>query len=83
MLKALLPICKRAIITSPKIDRALAPEKLSAVAENFITDITIIPDVNEAVKYAIKTALPDDVVCIAGSLYLVGDAKKALKIIKY
>ena len=75
MLKTLLPICQRAIITSPTIDRALATEKLSAVAENFITDITIIPDVGQAVKYAIKTALPDDAVCIAGSLYLVGEAK--------
>ena len=83
MLKALLPICKRAIITSPKIDRALAPEKLSAFAKSFIADITIIPDADRAVKYAIKTAQADDAVCIAGSLYLVGDAKQALKKMKY
>ncbi len=83
MLKALLPICKRAIITSPKIDRALAPEKLSAFAKSFISDITIIPDADRAVKYAIKTAQADDAVCIAGSLYLVGDAKQALKKMKY
>jgi len=83
MLTSLLPVCKRAIITSPKIDRALAPETLSAVAESFITDITIIPDVGEAVKYAIKTTLPDDVVCIAGSLYLVGEAKEVLEKSKY
>ncbi len=83
MLKALLPICKKVIITSPKIDRALAPEKLSTFAESFIADITIIPDVKEAVKYAIKTPLPDDAVCIAGSLYLVGEAKEALEKLKY
>jgi len=79
MLKSLLPVCKRAIITSPKIDRALAPETLSAVAESFISDITIIPDVGEAVMYAVKTAQPDDAVCIAGSLYLVGEAKEVLE----
>jgi len=79
MLTSLLPVCKRAIITSPKIDRALAPETLFAVAESFISNITIIPDVGEAVKYAIKTALPGDAVCIAGSLYLVGEAKEALE----
>ena len=83
MLKSLLPICKKAIMTSPKIDRALAPERLSAVAENFIADITIIPDVGEAVRYAVKTALTDDAICIAGSLYLVGEAKEVLEKTKY
>jgi len=83
MLKSLLPICKRVVITSPKIDRALAPEKLSAVAERFISNITIIPDVGEAVKFAIKTALPGDAICIAGSLYVVGEAKETLEKTKY
>ncbi len=83
MLKSLLPLCKKVIITSPKIDRALAPEKLSAVAERFISNITIIPDVGEAVKFAIKTALPGDAICIAGSLYVVGEAKGTLEKTKY
>ena len=83
MLKSLLPICKRVIITSPKIDRALSPEKLFAVAENLISDITIIPNVGKAVNHAIESARPDDAVCIAGSLYVVGEAKKALKNTKY
>jgi dihydrofolate synthase/folylpolyglutamate synthase len=83
MLKSLLPICSRAIITSPKIDRALSPEKLLAVAEDLIPDVTIIPDVGKAVDYAVKTSLPDDAVCIAGSLYVVGEAKEALEKLKY
>jgi dihydrofolate synthase/folylpolyglutamate synthase len=83
MLKSLLPICKRVIITSPKINRALSPERLSAVAKSLISDITIIPDVGKAVNLAIENARPDDAVCIAGSLYVVGEAKKALKKIGY
>jgi len=79
MLKSLLPICNRAILTSPKIDRALSPERLFAVAESLISDITIIPDVAKAVNHAIESARPGDAVCIAGSLYVVGEAKKALK----
>lgn len=79
MLKSLLPVCKRAIITSPKIDRALSPERLLAVAENLISDVTIIPDVSNAVNHAIESARPDDAVCIAGSLYVVGEAKEALE----
>jgi dihydrofolate synthase / folylpolyglutamate synthase len=83
MLKTLLPICKRVIITSPKINRALSPERLSAVAKSLISDITIIPDVGKAVNLAIENARPGDAVCIAGSLYVVGEAKKALKKTKY
>ena len=79
MLKSLLPICSRAILTSPKIDRALSPERLFAVAESLISDITIIPDVGKAVNHAIESARPGDAVCIAGSLYVVGEAIKALK----
>jgi dihydrofolate synthase/folylpolyglutamate synthase len=83
MLKSLLPICNRAILTSPKIDRALSPEKLLAVAKNLISDITIIPDVGKAVNHAIESAEPSDAVCIAGSLYVVGEAKEAFEKMKY
>lgn len=83
MLKSLLPICNRAILTSPKIDRALSPEKLFAVAKSLISDITIIPDVGKAVNHAIESARPGDVVCIAGSLYVVGEAKIELEKMKY
>ena len=78
MLKSLLPLCDRVILTRPAIDRALPPETLKTVAAEYIEDIEIIPDVGTAVRHAIETASPDDAICVAGSLYLVGDAKKAL-----
>jgi dihydrofolate synthase / folylpolyglutamate synthase len=76
MLKSLIPFCNRVILTSPKIDRALPPEKLYPMAKEMISDIHIIPDVDKAVIYAIETASPKDVICIAGSLYVVGEAKE-------
>jgi len=78
MLQSLLPFCNRVILTAPRIDRALPPETLYAVAQQVVADTTIIPGVEKAVKHAIKTASPDDVICIAGSLYVVGEAKEAL-----
>ena len=78
MLAALLPLCNKAILTRPKIDRALSPEKLFPAAKKIIQDIQIIPDVGKAIKYAIETASVNDAICIAGSLYLVGEAKEAL-----
>ena len=79
MLKSLLPVCSRAIITRAKTDRALAPQRLYAAAEKIISDVTIIPEVAAAARQAVESAGPDDVICIAGSLYVVGEAKEAIE----
>ncbi len=79
MLRCLIPVCSRVILTQPEIDRSLSPDKLYSVAEKITSDISIIPDVGEAVRHAVDTALPDEAVCIAGSLYVVGEAKEALE----
>jgi dihydrofolate synthase/folylpolyglutamate synthase len=78
MLKSLLPLASRVILTRAKIDRALNPQKLMEVAQNFKTESTIVPDVAEAIKYAVDTNPPQGAICIAGSLYVVGEAKEAL-----
>jgi dihydrofolate synthase/folylpolyglutamate synthase len=77
MLKSLVPLCNKVILTSPKIDRALAPEMLYTTVKEIITDIHIIPDVDKAITHAIEAATTNDVICIAGSLYVVGEAKEA------
>ncbi|MDP2647033.1 MAG: folylpolyglutamate synthase/dihydrofolate synthase family protein [Desulfobacterales bacterium] len=82
MLRCLLPLCSRVIIVLPKIDRALLPEKLFHVAKGLVEDIEIIPDVGAALARALETASPEDAICIAGSLYVVGEAKAALEKIK-
>jgi len=78
MLRHLLPHCRRAVITRPKIDRGLDPLKLKAFAESMLDDLEIIPDVGRAVLQTIDRASADEVVCVAGSLYVVGEAKQAL-----
>jgi len=79
MLRHLLPVCHRAILTSAKSDRAIAPEKLYSIAKKLIPDLQIIPDVGEAIKYAVKTTSTNDAICISGSLYVVGEAKKEIE----
>ncbi|MFH2220392.1 MAG: folylpolyglutamate synthase/dihydrofolate synthase family protein [Pseudomonadota bacterium] len=78
ILRRLLPLCSRAVLTRSDIDHAIAPEKLYPVAKKIVSNTQIVHDVGKAVKYAIDTASPDDVVCISGSLYVVGEAKAAL-----
>jgi dihydrofolate synthase/folylpolyglutamate synthase len=77
MLNSLLPLAGRVVLTRAKIERALDPQKLMETAENYPLERTIISDVAEAVKHAINTNPPDGVICIAGSLYVVGEAKAA------
>ncbi len=80
MLKTLLPVCGRAILTRPVINRALEPEKLYEYAKNYLDNIKVIPSVREAVAYAVETAAPEEAVCVAGSLYVVGEARAALRV---
>jgi dihydrofolate synthase/folylpolyglutamate synthase len=77
MLKSLLPLANRVIFTRAKIDRALDPRILQEVAAQLGVENTVIPDVTRAVKHAIDTRASDDAICIAGSLYVVGEAKEA------
>ncbi len=78
MLKELVPACSRVILTQPVIDRSLKPEVLEPVVFEMGITPQIIPRVATAVKTAVESAAPDDVICIAGSLYVVGEAKTAL-----
>ena len=80
MLKSLVPYAQNIIITKAKIDRSLEPSVLKKAAQRF-TDypVTIIEDVKEAVTHAINTSNDNDAVCIAGSLYVAGEAKEKLE----
>ncbi|MBT3310559.1 MAG: bifunctional folylpolyglutamate synthase/dihydrofolate synthase [Desulfobacterales bacterium] len=79
ILEALLPVCSKLILTRPKIDRSIPPEELLPIAEKIVKDITIIPDVGDAVNYAIANTKKTEAVCIAGSLYVVGEAKEIME----
>ncbi len=79
MLALLLPFCNKLVITKPVIERSIEPEKLYKQAKKYISDIKIVPKVAEAVKYAIDNTLKTNAVCIAGSLFVVGEAKESIQ----
>ena len=79
MLLPLMKLCKKVIVTRPVIDRALEPDVLYGVAKQVVRNVRQFPNVEEAVNFAAKTAKRDEVICIAGSLYVVGEAKQALE----
>jgi len=79
MLKSMLAACNRVILTRAKINRALDPEILYALTKPAVSDAAIIADVDRAVAYAVKSAKSDEAICVAGSLYVVGEAMGALQ----
>jgi len=79
MLRSLLSVCSRVIITRAKTNRALDTQRLFETAKKIISDVRIISDVAQAFKQAVATADFNEVICIAGSLYVVGEAKAAIE----
>lgn len=79
MLRDLAGACERVILTAPRIGRALAPETLAEVVRPLTQSTEVVHGVENALKHARNTADPSDIICVAGSLYVVGEAKEALE----
>jgi dihydrofolate synthase/folylpolyglutamate synthase len=56
----------------------MAPEILHNFAKDFVEDIKIITSVKDAFSFALETVSSDEAICVAGSLYVVGEVKQAL-----
>ncbi|MGH9931035.1 MAG: bifunctional folylpolyglutamate synthase/dihydrofolate synthase [Pyrinomonadaceae bacterium] len=80
MAAILFPGVHQLILTQPDNPRAASVERLQTLAQNFIQSEKIIaaPRVSDALKKAREVTAPDDVICVTGSLYLVGEASTAL-----
>ena len=79
MLQSLVPVSEKVIVTRPKIGRGLPVETLLPVVKEMNPQVTSIPDVGRALLQTVAQADPDDAVVVAGSLYVVGEAKEALE----
>jgi dihydrofolate synthase/folylpolyglutamate synthase len=77
MLKRLVPLAHRFVITRPCSQRATPVEELLPVAMLYKTDIEEMQNAVEAVKKEFTSADQGDLICVTGSLYLVGEIKKA------
>ena len=76
MFKCILPVCSRVVITEAKSERSIPSETLVVAAKKYISDTTVIKDIPEAIQFAENASEEEDVICISGSLYVVGEAKE-------
>ncbi len=69
---------RMAVITEPAHYRSVPAEVLAAEVRRHLAAVEVIPDRAAAVARALAAAGPDDVVCVTGSVYLVGDIRGSL-----
>ncbi len=80
MLRFLTAEADRIIFTKAAIERSLEPAVLKEYAMRITkAEISIIDDVAEAVDFAVKNSSDRDAVCVAGSLYVAGEARKSIQ----
>lgn len=64
---------KLLILTKPKTSRAFPPDKLLKEANKYHVPAMVCEDIPTAISQAIKASADNDMVCLAGSLYVVAE----------
>ncbi len=78
MLRALAPAARRLHLVAPTTPRARAAGDLYARARALGADADVHPALEDALGCATRAAADGALVCVAGSLYLVGEARALL-----
>ncbi|MFQ5465306.1 MAG: bifunctional folylpolyglutamate synthase/dihydrofolate synthase [Thermodesulfobacteriota bacterium] len=78
ILTPLLPLAATFIATSPRFPRAAPARRLARIARAHDVRAETRTPVSAALRYALELARPADAVVVAGSIFTVGEAKKAL-----
>ena len=77
MLKKIIPLTCHLIVTRSQTDRAMPPDKVKVTASRYMQhNIEIIENSQNALRRALSLAKVNDLVCVTGSLYLVGEIKQ-------
>ncbi|HEX5709089.1 MAG TPA: hypothetical protein VFX96_17440, partial [Pyrinomonadaceae bacterium] len=77
----LFPVAERLVLTRPDNVRAAAPEELiyATPPRHDLSTIALAPSVSDALTLARTLTPAGGLICVTGSLYLVGEAKAALQ----
>lgn len=78
MVGRIAPLAESIFTVSPKSDRALDAEELSKVVMEHNINTKAFIGIKEAVHFTLSQAEKEDIICICGSLYYVGEARNLL-----
>jgi dihydrofolate synthase/folylpolyglutamate synthase len=76
MIKQIVPFAHKVILCEPKMDRAASTKIIAKKLQEWNVKYHQIKDVKEAVIYTLSIAHPKDLICITGSLFTVGEARR-------
>lgn len=79
--ESLFPVADKLILTRATSLRAAIPADLLKLASKSISSdkIFVIPEVEKALQQARALTSPDGVICLTGSLYLIGEAQNLIR----
>ena len=72
----LFPQTAAVILTAPAQPRSISAPVLGEMTGHHAARLEVIPDPRRALDRAVELAAPDDVIFVAGSLYLVGELRR-------
>ncbi len=77
IIAVLAPLADRFILVAPPSARAIAPDALRALVPATVKNVEVAGSPAEALEHAGRAA-PTPVICVAGSLFLIGDVLRYL-----
>lgn len=82
ILKPLAPLSDVVMVAAPATPRAASAETLVDLLKRHKRPARPYPSVAAACRAALKEAKRDDAICVTGSIYTVGEARKCLRALK-
>lgn len=80
MVKTIVPMAQRVIAVSPHSIRAESALKLKEIMSKYNENVEYEDDYSKAYKKALEYCSEEDMLLICGSLYMIGDMRKIIKI---
>ena len=80
IIKEISPLARYIIATRPRNERACEPEEIVNIVKKLGLDCEVCSteNVKQAILKAKEISKPDDLICVTGSLYTVGEARSNL-----
>jgi dihydrofolate synthase/folylpolyglutamate synthase len=75
MMRALVPSAHQVVLCKPLMDRAASTQTLASMINDLNVSYHEIDDVKNATRFALTLAGTNDLICVTGSLFTVGEAR--------
>ena len=82
MVAEIVPLCQEVVVASPRTERGLDRNLLAKEVMKYLppSRVSVEDGVGEALMKAVEIARRNDLICITGSLYTVGEARSVLRL---